>query len=122
LSCEFIEQATAKILRNGVFGFNNKSNKNACIINQYLLSEKGKASIQISMTKEAIFPSYKSMSSTPRYSFVNNRPYLLPFAWVYRWCTRWKNSKQRFESIYIKNDKIQERKQYFEKWNLIDNK
>ena len=40
-----------------------------------------------------LFPSYQRMKEIPYIKFIENRPYLTPFAWVYRFFYNLKHKK-----------------------------
>ena len=79
LQPEFVAEATEKIMGNGIFGFDDTSNRANGNLN--ILQKQGKARTVIGR----IFPSYKSMYYVPHYSAIQGRPWLLPAMWVYRW-------------------------------------
>lgn len=74
----FYESATEKIFANGVFGFEDESNKENHNLNQIRKAGKIKTIIG------RIFPPYKSVYYVPHYAFVQGKPWLLPVVWVYR--------------------------------------
>lgn len=78
LSDEFIEKSTEKVFHNGVFGFDDESNRKNRIINVFRNTKRIKTLFSL------CFPSYNNMRFVPYYSFVNGKPWLLPAAWVYR--------------------------------------
>jgi hypothetical protein len=115
----FVEQAAGKILVNGVFGFNDESNRGIGVTNSFIQSRHSRTTTRILLTLSMVFPSYKAMRYVSYYSFVDNRPYLLPVAWIYRWCTAWKRrGRNVIGDIYNNDEKIRERTQYLESWNV----
>lgn len=119
---EFLRSATEKMLRDGVFGLENPENETGAAAKNmnraggpYLLTALG-------MTLRKIFPPYRDMQLIPWYSFVNGRPWLLPFAWVYRWwyCLRHKlvHSRELLAQPFARKEEILKRQELIRAWGL----
>ena len=117
LDDSFQTEATERILKNGVFGFGDAQNLSASISNRFMKSNRGRVLTKLLMILSNIFPSYANMRYVPQYSFLNNRPYLLPATWIYRWCTAWRKGKDRLNTITQSDEKVNERREYLERWN-----
>lgn len=81
----FYHAITEKILRNGVFGLDDLSNRGnyARIV---LLKSKGVLwGRRVKLIISSAFPAYRYMKSYPGCGYVDGRPYLIPIAWVHRW-------------------------------------
>ena len=114
---EFIEQATEKIFANGIFGFNDASNRANGNLNT--LHEKGKLRTVIGR----IFPSYRGVYYVPHYSFVRGRPWLLPAVWVYRWFRgifkgKGKDAVRLLSSAVQSDEQLEDRQKTLSQWGL----
>ena len=84
LSSELFEAFTEKIFADGVFGFENESNRVQSVERVGRGSglpmplRKLKASVRL------VFPPYRDLIASPKYAFLRGRPCLLPCAWVRR--------------------------------------
>lgn len=81
---EFYARSSEILFRNGVFGFGDESNYIGYTANIYRRSGLSYYLTTVLVILGRIFPSYDSMRVIPWYSFLNGRPWLLPFAWIYR--------------------------------------
>lgn len=111
----FIKTATNDILRNGVFGYGTEENFDNKYLWQY--DEKGKPKNLI------LFPDYESMVCIRYYSFIKGKKYLLPVAWVYRFCRilflKQYNRKKRIMTNRKDTVKlIKKRKKYLSTWGI----
>jgi len=118
---EFYEFSTKKIFNNGVFGFDDKENKNNYTILQL---RENKTKGKISVFFQFFFPSYSSIKNSPKYSFLNAKPWLLPIAWIYRFSysifhgTAVERTSRINDKINISENQISKRKEYLENWGL----
>ena len=78
------------------------------------------------MTKlTLLFPSYKKMKNIPYVKFIDGRPYLLPFGWVYRIIYNLKNKKDFIKEATSNLDGDETRQEaekeiyYFEEIGLL---
>lgn len=113
----FFEQSTEKIFRNGVFGFEDKSNSTNLVYNK--VDKLGKYNTIIGF----LFPKYQDIRHVPYYSFVDNRPWLLPLAWIYRYFRalrygKWKYGKKFILAAVTSDEKAAERNYILRKWGL----
>lgn len=114
----FYEEATQKILKDGVFGFNNKENDNSIAVNIY--RSNGKIGHMIYILQQ-IFPPYRTMIDVPRYKWLKGKPYLLPFFWIYRAYIGRRNVRDIAENMkksVMSTDKANERNAMYKRWGL----
>lgn len=76
-----IEKTEAFLLSFGAFGNVNR-NKAAVIERKEL--EEGKHNTAWKTKLRLLFPTYQQVKNIPYIRFIEGRPYLLPYAWVYR--------------------------------------
>ena len=117
LSPEFVTQATEKILGNGIFGFNDETNRENGNLNA--LRQHGKLRTVIGR----IFPSYRGVYYVPHYAFVRGRPWLLPMVWVYRWFRgifvgKGGDAVRLISSAVGSDEQLEARKKQLDQWGL----
>jgi len=117
ISDDFYESATEKIFANGVFGFNDETNKLNRVSNSK--RKRGKLGHLIG----SFFPSYMNMCEAESYRFLQGKPFLLPFAWIYRWFyvvvkRKVKNGMNEAVKPYTMKDQIAERDEMLKRWGL----
>ena len=79
-----LEEMTEKIIGNGVFGEADPDNKKNWVRN-FLIMEKRPVWVnRIVLLKKNFFPGYDFMVDYPGCGFIENRKYLIPFAWIVR--------------------------------------
>ena len=78
------------LLSYGAFGNVNRSK--AAVIERKEL-EEGKKSSAVMTRLRLLFPSYENVKNIPYIKFIEGKPYLLPYAWVYRIAYNLKNRK-----------------------------
>ena len=117
---EFFYSATEKIFANGIFGYldeaNNKNTRLQYEINKqkFTLTEKIISKIRI------VFPSYNDLRFSPRYSFIDKKPWLLPIVWVYRiFYNIFNKPILSSKSNEILNDEIINRKKFLDNFGLL---
>ncbi len=119
---EFVYQATEKAFNDGVFGLENKENTAANSAKELKRSHMPKAVASVMLTWKKLFPPYRDMQLVPWYSFVDGKPWLMPYAWVYRWFYVLKHKKDEgFDLLaepFTKEDIIIEREKWLQKWGL----
>ena len=81
---DFFDTATNKMFVDGVFGKFNKENEISFITKHAHTSNSPYLLASIKSIMLEFFPCYSSMRVVEKYGFVDNRPWLLPFAWFYR--------------------------------------
>lgn len=115
---EFYEISTAKIFEDGVFGFGNIENRGSAAINLYL--KDGKIGT-LKATLHQIFPPYREMKDASNYAFVTGKPFLLPFAWVYRIVMKSKNKgavKMKLGETITSTEAVRKREEMYRQWGL----
>lgn len=115
----FAEESIEKIFGNGVFGFDDQENKDNAVLNQVDRIGKVKTIIR------NIFPSYQNMRYVPYYSFLNNRRWLLPVAWLYRFARCLRNGKSENGLNLVKiaahsDEKREQRQAMLYEWGLSE--
>lgn len=83
LSEDFYETAVEQILSNGVFGFQNEENR----INEVSfrsMESSNSFRFRIVNIFRHLFVGYSELKEREHYKFLENRPYLLPYAWLKR--------------------------------------
>lgn len=83
VSPAFLSSATDLVLKNGVFGFDNRDNKENAVVNA-IRGKKYSGIAMLGLAVRKLFPDYQSMLKEAHYSYLNNLPYLLAFAWIHR--------------------------------------
>lgn len=118
ISEESYKRITERVISNGVFGFDNDNNKDNIIIMNPLNNEKKRLYFR------TIFPCYTDMCVSEPYKWIRNRPYLVPFAWLYRFCRVVFNKKKivnhlaSIDKLNSCTDKVTEWETYKSDWNL----
>jgi len=122
LDDSFYEQITEKTFKDGLFGLSNESNIGANTAKEIKRENRGYWITAVRLMLHLLFPPYRDMTLAPWYSFLEGRPYLLPFAWIYRWfyCIVHKlgYSLNRLIEPFTKKDKIKKRENYIKTWGL----
>lgn len=89
------ETDTAKteefLTSHGAFGF---SNRNISAVIERKDMEDGKKAGKFRTRLRLLFPPYEKLKEIPYIKFIENRPYLTPFAWVYRFFYNLKNKRE----------------------------
>lgn len=119
----FLSSATALILKNGVFGFDNDDNKGVASVN----NARGDGYSRVSMIRRAIggfFPSYSTVVKVPHYAYIKEKPWLLPFVWIHRYIRSIVNKRvgQNMKSVatnsFPEREKIEQREAIYKQWGL----
>lgn len=79
------------LINFGAFGNANRNNS-AVIARKQL--EEGKSTASLPSRLRLLFPSYQTLKNIPYIHFISGRPYLLPYAWVYRLIYNLKNRRE----------------------------
>lgn len=119
LDKSFAENATQTLFKNGVFGFSNNKDVDMDIVNRKI--RYGKAGTLFKFA----FPKYDVMITSGYYSFLNNKPYLLPVAWAYRFYKLiTKKDKKRYvkfvDRTMNEDDILANHKDLLKSWGLSD--
>lgn len=109
------------LLRCGAFG-DLQENKAAIVVRRDL--EDGKKYSSIKTKLRLAFPPYSRLKNIPYIRFIEGRPWLTPYAWVYRFFYNIKNKKQflkeTVEQIDENSSALAEKElKYFEEIGLI---
>lgn len=81
-SAEDIDTIAERIFDGGVFGFRAEDADNALL--GYQMSNHGGFIGRVKSFFRTVFPPYSLLRTIKQYEFVNNRPWLVPLAWIYR--------------------------------------
>lgn len=115
-------QKTKDFLINyGAFGNLNRSK--AAVVKRKALEDGHKSDFATKLA--LLFPSYKKMKNIPYVKFIDGRPYLLPFCWIYRIIYNFKNKKDfvKEATSTLASDETREQAQkeiqYFEEIGLL---
>lgn len=118
----FLQNITAKMFRDGLFGLHNDENEIGKTSKDMRRSSSNYLMTSFKLTLQKIFPPYHDMQLIPHYAFVDHRPWLMPAAWVYRWgyCLLHKrhHSIELLKEPFSKRKEIEERETLLEKWGL----
>ena len=119
----FYEEVTDKIIENGVFGFNDETNRKSSKMNAIIWQRGPLWWIRMRVLLASIFPPYQIMRYVPHYAFVDRRPWLIPVAWIYRFyrSIRYRmaaKGKHMLDNAMIPNDRLEARKDALAKWGL----
>ncbi len=119
---EFFKKATRKTFDDGVFGLLNTDNEAASSAKELKRSRLPRPLTAALLTGKKLFPPYRDMQLIPWYSFVDGKPWLMPYAWVYRWFYCLRNKKEKgFELLtepYVKEEIIAAREEWLKQWGL----
>ena len=120
---EFYPAATELVLKNGVFGFDNAESRDDAAVNNVRAEGNSKGSmLKVAMRK--LFPSYKVLITVPHYSYIRNRPYLLPIVWMHRMFRSIANRrvsrkmKSVVETSFVDQETIKRREEVYREWGL----
>lgn len=122
LDGSFFDIVTEKTFQDGVFGLENRQNAGAQTAKEIKRGKKGYLSSALKLNIRRLFPSYENLRLIPWYSFVNERPWLVPAAWVYRffYCLirKRKHSEELFLEPFNKKKIVKQRQSYLQQWGL----
>lgn len=123
LDASFYEEAKEKIFANGVFGFDDVTNHESRRANDILWHRGPRWLARMKVLLGNVFPPYRVMRYVTFYAFVDRRPWLLPFAWIYRFFRSFRyrltaNGKALLNESMIPNEIIDVRKEALAKWGL----
>ena len=120
---EFYEQSTEIIFANGIFGFDNEINFKNETLNR-IRKDDGSFITMVGIALSRAFPPYRMMILEDHYSFLKGKPFLLPFAWIYRFFRGIKykkvgqEKKKMLNDSFVSKEYIKERTALLEKWGL----
>lgn len=109
----FYRDLSHYILSAGTFGVYER-NIYARLLRKEYSNDIGIARVFLRAYRKIIFPNYKDMYEIKYYSFLKNRPFLLPISWIYRvWrCILFKGKSSVCKLIDIAKSKKEADKQY----------
>ena len=113
---DFYEKATEIIFKNGVFGFTNPDSEVNESVN--LIVSSGDRAVMLKNLRKSLFLPYKTMVKMKEYGFLENRPYLLPVAWIYRFFIKIGHGKRVMNKYLVPDKIIRSRQNFLEKWGL----
>lgn len=85
-------ESTEKFLLS--FGAFGNANRDKAVVIQRKELEEGKHNSALMTRIRLAFPSYEKMKNIPYISFIEGKPWLTPYAWVYRACYNLKHRKE----------------------------
>ena len=123
LDDEAYESATNKIFESGIFGHDDESAHDVTELNAIVRKNGPRLWVRLKLIITSIFPSYRSMRFSEYYAFLDNRPWLLPLAWFYRFyrAIRYRlggNGARMIERSLISDERLDRREQELAKWGL----
>ena len=118
----FFEEATQKVLADGIFGFYNWDNVGSEVFNK----TRNQRFLRLSMGLIAlhqIFPKVKDLKEIESYSYLKKYPFLLPASWIHRIIRNLKLHKEqtgieRIKKSFVSSEKIIQRESMLQKWGL----
>lgn len=118
----FISRVTDKLFEDGLWGMNNEENEVGSIAGIRKRVQLPYMVVVINQARKKLFPAYWVMEQDPRVPFVHGRPWLLPFAWVYRWvyCFIFKREESSKSVLqpFTWSKEVKEREEYLKSWGL----
>ena len=115
------EQSVQKIFADGIFGYYNEANKKNFVGNEIRAGESYTAKMFKNFRKW-FFPSYRTMIGSEQYAFLKGKPFLLPFAWIYRLIYVRKNKREYSGEVlkesFSSKKEIDKRNDLLDKWGL----
>lgn len=119
----FFTSATELVTKNGIFGFDNEENAGNTAVNA-IRSEGYSKSSMLKRAVRGLFPAYRTLITVPHYSYLRNKPWLLPFVWVHRAIRSIKNRRVRRNvktvamNSFSDKPTIQKREAVYQEWGL----
>ena len=124
ISDSFFEEATEKVFSNGVFGFNDIRNKNNVSVNAILGNKRVRWLSRIQMILRFMFPRYMHMRYIRAYSFIEEKPWLLPIAWIYRFIRLLMGKTQSItyfaQRASVSDEEVDQREEEMKRWGLLE--
>lgn len=118
----FFESITEKICSGGIFGFDDERNRDNVDINLIMKNDRPRRLSRFLLIFYNAFPGYTRMAYTQEYHFLNGKPWLLPFAWIYRFyrllAGKTEPASSIMKRIMIHDEKIKERENELHQWGL----
>lgn len=124
LDQDFILHATNKVMNNGIFGFNDKSNRRNTITNQMRKFNGPRWLFRVLTLCKRLFPGYSFLRVSEEYRFLDGRPWLLPAAWCWRFYLmlsgRTTTVGELLGQIMTSNSVVDLREEELKRWGLIE--
>ena len=118
----FLETITESTFEEGIYGLWKKSNDAAAAAKEIRRSRMPYYIGALKRMIRLLFPKYGDLQLIPWYSFIDGRPWLTPFVWVYRWifCIVKKrdHSKRLLTEPFVDKSTVIGRQAYLIKWGL----
>lgn len=120
---KFYQEATEKIFVDGVFGFEDHTNKENFAVNAIRFSDNSHGISMLVAALRKIFPSYETLTANKKFAFLRGKPFLLPIAWIYRFLTTFsagkvKSRARSIKASFVTEDAIEKRTKMLDKWGL----
>ena len=117
-----LERITEKTFRDGAFGLENVENKPAAAARDIRRSDSPYFFAAVKRGIKKLFPPYRDLQLVPWYSFIDGKPWLLPFVWVYRffYCgiRKLRHSVKLLAEPFTKKKEVVERQALMREWGL----
>lgn len=118
----FFCEITLKMFRDGVFGLENEENTVGTAAKKIQKTDHGYFPAALVYVLQLLFPPYRHVRIVPRYRFVDGKPWLMPAAWIYRWCYSLVHQFRHGLSLlllpFVKRKEIRKRADYLSDWGL----
>ena len=119
---DVFDRSTDHVFNNGVFGFENKDNKDFLASNTVRQAKHPRFAMMVVAVKK-MFPSYEELSTSEYYAFLKGKPYLLPAAWIYRVYRGVANNKisegkEQISKSFVSTEYIAKREEMFKNWGI----
>lgn len=113
---EVYEILCQRIFSDGVFGFSNPENQGNKLINEFQHGKKSQINIQL--FKNHFFLPYENMIQLPHLSWLQGKPYFLPFAWLVRAALRITEFKTIRKRYFTTKKEAKMRQKYYQYWKI----
>lgn len=118
----FYEESTEFVFKNGVFGRDNEHHQEHAIERQIRAAGMPKLIGKMKIICRDVFIPYNEMLELPYCSFVKDKKYLLPAAWIYRVYYVLRKKRNQFEDkrtlLFESEDIINRHRILMRKWGL----
>ena len=122
LSENLFETITEKTFKDGIFGLENKENTPASSAKEIRQNGPSYYPGALKRTLRKLFPPYRDLQLVPWYSFIDGKPWLLPFVWIYRffYCGigKLKHSIKLLMEPFTKKKDVVKRQELMKEWGL----
>lgn len=120
---EDVYEASIKyVFDNGVFGFDNEENKGFLASNTARKAKNQKLAM-LKSAMQKVFPRYRDLVVSERYSFFEGKSVLLPVAWIYRMISvirrkGFDEGRNQISKSFVSKEYIAKREEMFKNWGL----